>query len=373
MSTAMMRKCRLLQIGLGSVGQEFARQLLRDDQRWQAELQLSIGYCGFFTSRGGAVSLGSGLSSFTELQMLLESRALRSAPPDGFLPCPDPMALLAEPHWAWGSWADTLIVDTSTADTLYPFMEEALARGASLIVANKKLLAGCTAQEFSRLCRFGPRRLRCEATVGAGLPVISTLRSLLASGDEMLEIWGCMSGTLGFICSALESGTPFSTAVRLAGEQGFTEPDPRVDLSGQDVARKTLILARLSGQPIEPDQLSADALYPAEMAQLDSEQFLQRLPELDPGYAARMQLAQSRGNTLRYVGRVTPSGCSVGLAEVAVGSGSGLGSLRGPENWFGFKTRRYLDYPLSIQGPGAGPQVTAAGVLADVLAATGAL
>jgi homoserine dehydrogenase len=306
------------------------------------------------------------------------------------------MDLLREPggEGELCAWSDTYVVDTSTGDShrLFPFMERALARGARLIVANKKLLAG-TQAEFTALTRFGPGRLMCEATVGAGLPIISTLRCLLSTGDDILEISGCMSGTLGYICSSLEQGVPFSQSVWRAREQGFTEPDPRADLSGQDVARKALILSRLwraeqrrrqdwggaapehaaaGGGDIELDQIATEPLFPGDMAHLDTNEFLQRLPELDQEYATRMAGARSRGHTLRYTARVAGTGCRVGLEEVSLDGSMGH-VLQGPDNIFQFRTRRYRERPLVVQGPGAGPEVTAAGVVSDLLISAGAL
>lgn len=401
---AVTRVCRLLQFGPGMVGQEFARQLCALSLRLQTELGLTFGYGGLFARNGGLVA-GRGASDWLacggepapHLFALVREGGARSSPPGGWYCCTDPMELLRAPvgdETEALAWSDTYVVDTSTGggSSLFPFMDQALARGARLIVANKKLLAG-TQAEFTALTRFGPGRLMCEATVGAGLPIISTLRSLLSSGDDILEISGCMSGTLGYICSSLEREIPFSQSVQRAREQGFTEPDPRVDLSGQDVARKALILARLwraeqRRQPeeageagtgssagagaIELDQVATEPLFPSGMAHLDTDEFLYRLPELDQGYAERMRRARSRGHTIRYTARIAVSGCRVGLEEVPLDGSMGRG-LQGPDNIFQFRTRRYREQPLIVQGPGAGPEVTAAGVVSDLLSSAGVL
>jgi homoserine dehydrogenase len=406
--------CRLLQFGLGTVGQEFARQLSSQSARLQTELGLTFGYGGLFGRGGGLVpSVGAATAAHectVPIQLATDETAPRLyallrvggagySPPSGWSACEDPRELLLAT--AGGQqvldWSDTYVVDTSTggSSSLFPFMDQALARGARVIVANKKLLAG-TQEEFAALTRFGPRRLMCETTVGAGLPVISTLRSLLATGDEIIEISGCMSGTLGYICSSLEDGVPFSHSVWRARELCFTESDPRVDLSGQDVARKALILARLwrseqrRGRPaageggtraaesaagdgsIELDQIATEALFPTAMSHLDTDGFLQALPALDHEYAARMKRARSRGHTLRYTARIAPAGCRVGLEEVPLDGSMGRG-LQGPDNLFQFRTRRYREQPLIVQGPGAGPEVTAAGVVSDLLLSAGAL
>jgi homoserine dehydrogenase len=352
----------LLHIGLGSVGKAFVRQLAANAGRLQKERNLHLRYCGFFTSQGGTF-IPDGLSSSELGQCAATGEIDRS----DALRVSDPQALLAETRSDF--WKHAIVVDTSSSSGLFPFVEGALQRGAGIVMANKSLLAG-PQSEFDALWHFGAGRVRHEATVGAGLPVIETLASFLASGDPIEEVSGCMSGTLGFICSSLEAGVPFSVAVRQARDLGFTEPDPRSDLSGQDTTRKVLILARRLGRSLEATEIPTEALYPSSLAGLGVEDFLDAIGELNAGYAARMQAAQSRGNTLRYVGTVTSSACEVGLREVA--SAGALGSLSGPENRFIFRTERYKQYPLMIQGPGAGPEVTAAGVLVDVLAMAGA-
>lgn len=376
------RPWRILHLGLGAVGREFLGLVLQNRSRLAAEWNLGLEYLGFFSSSGGVVASRDWTE--LELQRLLSvggaaecmHAAKSSLASQYFAYYAGPGELLLQDRF----WEEIVIVDTSAADTLYPFVEQALARGAHLVTANKKLLAG-PQEEYTHLSRFGPTKLRCETTVGAGLPIIGTLRALLASGDDIGEITGGMSGTLGAICGWLEDGIAFSQAVADAEQRGYTEPDPRVDLSGMDVARKALILARIAGLTMQIGDVSVDALYPDWMITLPQSEFQRRLPELDPMYAAKMERARKRGNTLRYVARVTlggssgsssssgSSGTRVGLMEVPVASA--MGQLRGPENLFEFKTGRYLEYPLIVRGPGAGRQVTAAGVLADLLGAAG--
>ena len=201
--------------------------------------------------------------------------------------------------------------------------------------------------------------------MGAGLPVIAALRYLLDTGDRATAIKGCLSGTLGYLCAELERGVPYSVAVSQAHSLGYTEPDPREDLSGRDVARKMLILARTVGWPLEMADVIVDPLYPEALAGVSIEKFMEATQTLDEEYAHRVSEAQVEGDVLRYVARVGPEGGDVRL--VAVPRNSPLGALRGPANYIALDTTRYNAMPMVLSGPGAGPEVTAAGVLGDII------
>jgi aspartokinase/homoserine dehydrogenase 1 len=262
-----------------------------------------------------------------------------------------------------------VLVDV-TAEETDDLLHLALGQGFDLVLANKKPLAG-SPESYARLlgaAHAAGRRLRYEATVGAGLPVIDTHLKLVASGDRVLRVEGCVSGTLGYVLSAVSEGRPFSEAVRQAVEKGYAEPDPREDLSGRDAARKGLILARLLGYTGRPPQ--AEDLTPPRMRRLGLAEFMKRLPELDGPWRERVQRAAAAGRCLRYVVTATPGGVRARLAAVA--RDSPIGALRGTRNLLSFTTRRYDTEPLVITGPGAGAAVTAAGILNDIhyLAAT---
>jgi homoserine dehydrogenase len=197
------------------------------------------------------------------------------------------------------------------------------------------------------------------------LPAIATLWTLLDTGDRVSVIEGCLSGTLGYLCTQLERGVPYSEAVSEAHSLGYTEPDPRDDLSGQDVARKALILARTVGWPLEMVDLTVEPLYSDGLSTLSRQAFMAATPSMDEFYAGRVRHAASEGRVLRYVARIGPDGGRVGLAPVP--QDEPLGALRGPANYVAFYTDRYAENPLVISGPGAGPEVTAAGVLGDVI------
>jgi homoserine dehydrogenase len=263
-----------------------------------------------------------------------------------------------------------LLADLTASQDTRTTLQAALDERCSIVLANKIPLVGPWGE--ARALLEHPR-LRYEVTVGAGLPVIATLRYLLDTGDRITAIEGCFSGTLGYLCGQLERGEPYAKTVAQARALGYTEPDPREDLSGRDVARKALILARTvrlsspesTSWPLDMSDLTVEALYPDSMADGSTEAFMNSASTLNETYADRFDAAQAEGGTLRYVARISPEGSEVGLTFVP--QDSTLGALRGPANYIAFHTERYTDLPLVISGPGAGPEVTAAGVLGDII------
>jgi homoserine dehydrogenase len=241
-----------------------------------------------------------------------------------------------------------------------------------LVLANKRPIAGrrAVSESLWQTARARGRRVLHEATVGAGLPIIDTYHKLTESGDRVERIEGLLSGTLGYVLTEVGEGVAFSRAVRAAMRLRYTEPDPREDLSGMDVGRKALILARLLGYRGELNRAGVESLVPKWARTLPLREFLQRLEELDAGWKRRVNAARAQGNVLRYVATVTPSRIAVGLR--AVPHSSPLASLRGSDNQLVFTTARYKANPLVIRGPGAGAEVTAAGVLNDILRLAGA-
>jgi aspartokinase/homoserine dehydrogenase 1 len=205
-----------------------------------------------------------------------------------------------------------------------------------------------------------------EANVGAGLPIISTLRNLIASGDEVTKVEGIFSGTLSYLFNAFEGDVPFSSLVRDAHWKGLTEPDPRDDLSGQDVARKLVILARQTGSRMEIQDVQVDSLVPGRLAGGSfSPCFFSMLAEHDGEIGERLAHARASGAVLRYVGTLGDGIARAELREVA--RDHPLAGTRGRDNCIAFTTKRYADTPLVVQGPGAGGDVTAMGVFSDVL------
>jgi aspartokinase/homoserine dehydrogenase 1 len=260
-----------------------------------------------------------------------------------------------------------LLIDCSASEAVAAHYPRWLAAGLHVVTPNK--LAGSGPldrwQAIRAACANGAR-FRYEATVCAGLPVVQTLRDLLDTGDELLAVDGMFSGTLAWLCNRHDGQQPFSALVREAHALGYTEPDPREDLSGLDVARKLVILAREAGWPLSLEQVEVESLVPPALAALPPDECMQRLHELDAPLAARLAEAHTRGGVLRHVASLDRHGrASVRLAVLP--TTHPFAHTRLTDNVVQFRTRRYCDNPLLVQGPGAGPEVTAAGVFADLL------
>jgi len=210
------------------------------------------------------------------------------------------------------------------------------------------------------------RHFLFEANVGAGLPIVSTLRDLIASGDEIVRIEGILSGTLSYLFNTFDGSVPFSALVRDAHRMGYTEPDPREDLSGQDVARKLLILGRQIGLKMDLDEVQVDSLVPRSLARGKyTSGFLTGFARHDDEMAARVDRAAARGAVLRYVGTLEKGRARAGLKEFPLSHP--VASAKGSDNLIAFTTKRYSRTPLVVQGPGAGADVTAMGVFSDIL------
>jgi bifunctional aspartokinase / homoserine dehydrogenase 1 len=260
-----------------------------------------------------------------------------------------------------------VFIDLTAEDTTN-LVQKALDSGMHIALANKKPLAG-PQKGYDKLFETAKSKglmLRYEATVGAGLPILDTIAKLEVAGDEILSIQGCLSGTLGFLMTELEDGATFSEAVHKAYRLGYTEPDPREDLNGMDVGRKALILARTLGIKTELDQLGVESLFDEEHSDNDPQIFLENIRKQDKDWAARIEAAKKNGNVLRYIASIAGTEVSVSIEEVP--KDSPLGRLRGTDNQVTIRTRRYDENPLIVLGPGAGAEVTAAGVLNDIIA-----
>jgi aspartokinase/homoserine dehydrogenase 1 len=262
----------------------------------------------------------------------------------------------------------TVIIDCTASADIAKRYPDWLASGIHIVTPNKK--ANSADMPFYRRLRdarrAGSAHYLYETTVGAGLPVVQTLRDLRETGDEITSVEGIFSGTLAYLFNTYDGRKSFSDIVRDARQRGYTEPDPRDDLSGMDVARKLIILGREMGLELEMADVKVESLVPAGLETGSIEDFMARLPQYDSSMNDRLQTARSKGKVLRYVGRLTADGkATVGVVELD--SKHAFANIALTDNVVRFATRRYCDNPLIVQGPGAGPEVTAGGVFADLL------
>ena len=348
--------------GFGQIGREFTRLLGRGKARGLVRV---VAVC----DRSGFVFDADGLGAKRLAALAAHKEAGRSlASADGGQRRHGAAAVQAIARHALSR---PILVDLTADDTMAA-VEAALSSGFDVVLANKRPLSAPRAQveALHALAKAQGRRILHETTVGAGLPVMDTYAKLVDAGDRVTRIEGCTSGTLGFLLTEIGKGRPFSETVRRAMAKGFTEPDPRDDLSGMDVARKALILARMLGYRGDLEGVEVESLVPAEARSLTRDAFVASLEQFDDDWRERQAAAERAGAVLRYVLTVTPRKVSVGLR--AVDRSHPLAGLRGTDNQIVFTTPRYLENPLVITGPGAGPAVTAAGVLNDVLKLAGA-
>jgi len=262
----------------------------------------------------------------------------------------------------------SVFVDCTSSAEVAGQYEDILSANISIVTPNKKANSG-TYENYKKLKSIAQAkgvRFLYETNVGAGLPVINTLNDLLLSGDKVIRIEGVLSGTLNFIFSSFAKGKKFSDVVAEARAKGFTEPDPRDDLSGTDVARKILILSREAGIPLELADISIENLVPENCrGEMSADTFLTMLKEKDSHFEGLCAKAEDKNEKLRYQAIFENGSASVKLGTV--NSSHPFYSLSGSDNIILLTTERYNDRPMVIRGPGAGAEVTAAGVFADVI------
>jgi aspartokinase/homoserine dehydrogenase 1 len=273
-------------------------------------------------------------------------------------------------HLADSYLPNTVIIDATASEVPPAHYLEWMQKGIHIITPNKKLGSGPLDQylELRQFQRESFIHFFYEATVGAGLPVIATLKHLVDTGDHITRVEGIFSGTLSYIFNSLTPDRTFSDVVAEAKQLGYTEPDPRDDLAGMDVARKVTILAREAGMMLELDDVAVQSLVPAPLQNVaTAQEFMQQLPQYDGDVAQQLTEAEEAGECLRFVG----------VVDVAHGQGSvelrrypkshPFAQLSGSDNIIAFTTQRYSQQPLIIRGPGAGAEVTAGGVFSDLL------
>ena len=265
-----------------------------------------------------------------------------------------------------------VLVDCTSAEELAGSYVEFLAAGFHVVTPNKK--ANTSSIEYYHKLRATAqkhrRRFLYETTVGAGLPVIDTLQGLFNAGDKLVSFEGILSGSLSYIFGLLEQGVPLSEVTAQARQLGFTEPDPRDDLSGMDVARKLLVMARESGLMLNLEDVVIESVLPVGFGDgLPVPDFMQALPEIDAQFAERIAQAKAEGKVLRYIGEIVNGQCKVAIKALDVDHP--LAKVKDGENALAIQTQYYQPIPFVLRGYGAGAKVTAAGVFSDILRTLG--
>ncbi len=341
-------------IGPGTVGSALLRQIEKQHARLENRFNLDLRVRGI--ARSDRMLLGDRRIDLDDWQDAFEKDAV------------DLDLAAFEAHVNPDHLPHAIIIDCTASEFIASQYTHWLSRGIHVITPNKKAFSGAIAdyQALQAAADDGSAHYFYETTVGAALPIISTLCDLIHTGDEVHSAQGIFSGTLAYLFNVYDGSRPFSDIVREARENGFTEPDPRDDLSGMDVARKLIILARELGQRIEMGDFPVQNLVPEALRDCSIEEFLGRLPEFDGEIDALYRDAEKQGRRLRYVARLEAGGdASVGLEAVA--QDHPFSNINLTDNIVQFKSDRYSANPLVVQGPGAGPEVTAAGVFADLL------
>ncbi len=352
-----MKRVPLIIFGAGKVGRALVGQLTEAASFHAERDGLSFRVVAWCDADGAAVD-EDGLSA-DQLRAIADAKARSAAFPHAQPGYEPDLSAIVDVAGANGC----IVADVTASDATVPALELALRRGYGAAIANKIPLIGPQAV-FDVLT--GSRRFRYETTVGSAVPVIEATLGLMRAADRVDLVRGALSGTLGFIATGLQAGQPFSALVAEAMHRGYTEPDPRIDLGGMDVARKALIVARTLGWRLELSDVEVRSLVPAEFAALPLGDFVARLPELDAGFASQAAAAEAEGAVLRYVAELRDGRATVGFQPLP--ADSALGQLRGNDNLIAFHTRYYPDTPLVLQGRGAGVEAAAAGVHADIVA-----
>jgi aspartokinase/homoserine dehydrogenase 1 len=341
-------------IGPGAVGRALLEQLGAESARLRDEFKLDLRLRGIMGSK----------------KMLL---AEQNIPIEGWKAALDASPTSADAakfveHLHVDHLPHTVIIDCTADESVAKLYAGWLSAGIHVVTPNKKANSGPLSyyDSLKEARRVGGSSYLYEATVGAGLPVIQTLRDLRETGDKITSVEGIFSGTLAYLFNVYDGKTPFSQIVKDAKAKGYTEPDPRDDLSGTDFVRKVIILGREMGLRLEMKDVQVESLIPAGLEKGTIDDFLNGLSKYDGEMKKRFDAAAARGKVLRYVGRLTADGkATVGVAELD--KSHAFANIALTDNVVRYATARYNSNPLIVQGPGAGPAVTAAGVFADLL------
>ncbi len=338
--------------GVGTVGSSLIRQIAQQQEKLKRELRLDLRVVGIASSKKAMFSReGFDLNNFRAL--------LDQAPASD-------IHRLREEVIGMNIF-NSVFVDCTASPEVAGLYETLLEHNINVVAANKIAASGDYAT-YHLLKRTAQRRgvkFLFETNVGAGLPIIRTINDLINSGDKVLKVEAVLSGTLNFIFNQISAEVPFSRTVAMAKEAGYSEPDPRIDLSGVDVVRKLVILSREAGYEIEQDQVEKHLFIPDRLFTGSLDEFWAALPSLDEDFESRRRELERKGRVWRFVARLENGRGSVSLQEVE--SDHPFYQLEGSNNIVSITTERYRQYPMLIQGYGAGADVTAAGVFADIM------
>lgn len=340
---------RVFLVGTGLIGKTLLNQLNKLQEEKPALPVIRV--CGMANSR----------------KMAIDFDGIDTTDPTATLEAGDPLDT-AELMAQMKTWPDTILVDCTAGEAIPALYKDALSSGISVVTPNKVANTSSYKQwrHLQELKRRASASFYYEANVGAGLPVIGPLRSMVGSGDKVLRIEAILSGTLSYLFNTFSAGDSFTDLLRAAREKGFTEPDPRDDLSGTDVARKILILARETGHELELSDVEVENLVPEDLRDAPSvDAFFQGLETQEQIFADRLAAANAEGKALRYIATLEDGKARVGLQ--AVGPEHPCHGVTACDNIVSFTTQRYNDTPMVIKGPGAGAEVTAAQCLMEIL------
>jgi aspartokinase/homoserine dehydrogenase 1 len=341
-------------IGPGLIGQELLAQLLEAKEQLQQDFAVNLSLRAIMNSK--KMLLSEQEHDFSQWMQAFDGVTAGS----DFTAFADYLLADDAPH--------AVIIDCSASEMCAAQYLDFMRRGIHIITPNKKANSGSLDYylKLMDLTRDGHHHYLYETTVCAGLPVIKTLQDMIQSGDEVHNISGIVSGTLAYIFNEFSSGKPFSQIVLDAKSKGFTEPDPRDDLGGTDVARKMVVLAREVGLDANLDDVAVTNLVPEALRECSVDEFLAKLPEHDAAMRATFNDLLKPGEKACYVGEISTDG-SIVVKMAGYPATHPFSNLSGTDNILAFKTKRYAEQALVVQGPGAGAAVTAAGVFADLL------
>ena len=339
--------------GIGTVGGSLIEQIHSQRQKLLNENGLRINVVGIANSRK-AIFCRDGIN-LSQYKQLMDEEGIACTP-----------ASLLEEVVSMNIFNSVFVDCTASADVAALY-KELLKHNVSVVAANK-IAASSAYENYRELKQTARKRgvkFLFETNVGAGLPIINTINDMIHSGDKILKIEAVLSGTLNFIFNIISAEVPFSETIRMAKEEGYSEPDPRIDLSGKDVIRKLVILAREAGYQLEQDDVEKNLFVPDSYFQGSLNDFWKNIGQLDSDFEARRQVLESENKHWRFVAKLDNGKASVGLQEVD--ASHPFYNLEGSNNIILLTTERYNKYPMMIQGYGAGADVTAAGVFADIM------